>query len=110
MRFDRSALSWLRKASRYRTPHASSTIVSRFTARMRRARLNCPNHWIRRLFIQELVPYAIECLDGVELGIHRAKLAAHALDVTVDGAVVDIDVVVVRDIQELVAGLHDSGT
>src|SRR5262245_41720420 len=49
---------------------------------------------------------AIERFDLLEFGIDLAELATHALDVTVDGAVVDIDRLAVRRVHELVAVLH----
>src|SRR5882757_2513139 len=52
---------------------------------------------------------AIEGFDRVELGIHVSELLAHALDVAVDGAVVDIDLIVVGRVHQVVAALHEAG-
>ncbi len=52
---------------------------------------------------------AIQGLDGVELGIDLAELLAHPLDVAVDGAVVDIDLIVVGGVHQVVAALHEAG-
>src|SRR5919107_3443393 len=52
---------------------------------------------------------AVERLDRVEVAVDLAELAPHALDVAVDGAVVDIDVVLIGDVHQLVARLDDAG-
>src|SRR5262249_141114 len=52
----------------------------------------------------------IEGLDRVEVRIELPELLAHALDVTVDGAVVDVDLVVVGGVHQVVAALHETGT
>src|SRR5436190_2418742 len=57
-------------------------------------------------FFGKAVADAIERLDRVELIVHGAELAAHPFDVAVDGAVVDIDVVLIGDVHQLVAGFH----
>src|SRR5579859_1769010 len=52
---------------------------------------------------------AIERLDCVELWINVAELLAHAFDVAVDGAIIDIDLIVVSRVHQVVATLHKSG-
>src|SRR6201996_2213008 len=52
---------------------------------------------------------AVEGFDGVEFRINLAELAAHTLDVAVDGAVVDIDLVVVGGVHQIIAALHEAG-
>src|SRR5687768_6175540 len=52
---------------------------------------------------------AIKRPDRLEAAVDLAELAPHALDVAVDGAVVDIDVVLISDVHQLVARLHDAG-
>src|SRR5258708_26784935 len=52
---------------------------------------------------------AIEGFDCVELGVNVAELLAHALDVAVDGAVVDINLIVVGRVHQVVAALHEAG-
>src|SRR5476651_2237019 len=54
------------------------------------------------------VSNAIEGFDRVELGVHVSELLAHALDVAVDGAVVDIDLIVVGRVHQVVAALHEA--
>src|SRR5947209_16029603 len=91
---------------------ATSSTVSRFSARMRYLRLKRPDHLSRRSassLLVETVSNAIEGVDGVECGINGAELAPDALDVAVDGAVVDIDVVVIGDVEQLVARFYDPG-
>src|SRR5215831_2975752 len=50
----------------------------------------------------------IEGFDGVEVAVHLTELLAHPLDVTVDGAVVDVDLVVVGGVHQVVAALHEA--
>src|SRR5215813_822010 len=59
-----------------------------------------------RLRLLEAIADAIERLDHIETLIGLLELLAQALDVAVDGAVVDIDLVVVGRIHQRVAGLH----
>src|SRR3546814_10145963 len=58
--------------------------------------------WFRTsAFIGKTIPRPIEGGDRVEFGIDLAELAAQALDVAVDRAVVDINIV-------LIGGVHRS--
>src|SRR3546814_19791927 len=57
----------------------------------------------------ESVTGAIQRFDSVELGIELTEFTANPLDVAVDRAVVDIDVVVIGRIHQLVARFHDAG-
>src|SRR3954471_7215259 len=59
----------------------------------------------RGSFLAKTVSDPIERLDRAELAVDRAELAAHPLDMAVDRAVVDIDVVLIGDVHQLVAGL-----
>src|SRR5690606_10756057 len=52
---------------------------------------------------------AIERFDRVELRVHFAELLAHALDVAVDRAVVDIDLIVIGRVHQRIAALHIAG-
>src|SRR4051794_28284147 len=77
------------------------------TARIRwrsESRRDQPSARSRCSFLAKAVSDAIEGLDRVELAVDGAELAAHALDVAVDGPVVDIDVVLIGDVHQLVAG------
>src|SRR5213079_2769145 len=51
---------------------------------------------------------AIEGFDRVEIGVDLAELLAHALDVAVDRAVVDVDLIVVGGVHQVVAALHEA--
>src|SRR4051794_28409255 len=88
-------------------------IVSTFTARIRCARLQRPDQLNARsassLFV-ETVSDAIEGLDSIEGRVTGAEFAANALYVAVDGAVVDINVILIGNVEELVARLHHSRT
>src|SRR5690349_6549009 len=88
----------------------TSASVNTFTARMRWASVQRPDQVRTRsasLFLSESVSDAIEGLDRVELRVDRAEFSADALNVAVDGPVIDIDVVLVSDVEQLVARFHD---
>src|SRR3954447_3445342 len=77
---------------------------------MRCARLHRPDQLKARsasssLFV-ETVSDAIQGLDSIEVGIAGAEFPSDAFDVAVDGAVIDIDVVLIGDVEQLVAGLY----
>src|SRR3954452_3931026 len=61
----------------------------------------------RSSFLAKAIPDPVERLDRSELPVDRSELAAHALDVAVDGAVVDVDVVLIGDVHQLVARFDD---
>src|SRR6478609_6648261 len=88
-------------------------MVSTLTARIRHPSVHRPDQLSRRsassLFVKSISD-AIEGLDCIELWVRGAELAADPLDVAVDSAVIDIDVVVIGDIEQLIAGLDDSRT
>src|SRR5665213_1206739 len=54
------------------------------------------------------IPDAIKGLDGVEGRIDFPELLAHPLDVAVDGAVIDIDLILVGGVHQVVAALHEA--
>src|SRR3954466_7660461 len=58
----------------------------------------------------EAIADAVERLDHFEVRIGDLELLAQPLDVAVDGAVVDIDLVVIGGVHERVAALHHAGT
>src|SRR5438477_13029499 len=61
------------------------------------------------LRLLEAVADTVERLDHVEAVVGLLELLAQALDVAVDGAVVDIDLVVVGRIHQGIAALHHAG-
>src|SRR5687768_15663826 len=63
----------------------------------------------RSSLLGKAVPDPVERLDRLELAVGLAELAPHPLDVAVDGAVVDIDVVLIGDVHQLVARFHHPG-
>src|SRR3546814_11117344 len=69
----------------------------------------CPSWFRVSAFIGKTIPRAIEGGDRIEFGIDLAEFAAQALDVAVDRAVVDIDVVLIGGVHQLVAAAHDAG-
>src|ERR1041385_3672310 len=90
---------------------ATSSTVSRLRARILCLRLNRPDHFSRRssssLFV-EAVSDAIERFDRIEVRLDGPELAPDSLDVAVDGAVVDIDIVAIGDVEQLVTGFYDA--
>ncbi len=86
---------------------ATSTMVRMLTARMRWPSVHRPDQLSARSArphcSSKSVSDAIEGLDRIELAVDGAELAADALDVAVDRAVVDIDVVLIGDVEQLVA-------
>src|SRR6186713_2583534 len=61
----------------------------------------CP----RRSRLLEAIANAVECLDHVEVVIGLLELLAQPLDVAVDGAVVDVHLVVVGGVHQRIARL-----
>ena len=56
----------------------------------------------------EAIAHAVERLDHLEIVVDRLELLAQPLDVAVDGAVVDIDLVVIGRVHQRVAALDDA--
>src|SRR5262245_63173292 len=55
--------------------------------------------------LSKTVPDAIKRIDHVEGIVDRQELSTHSLDVAVDRAVIDVDVIVISRIHERVAAL-----
>src|SRR5215472_12171578 len=53
---------------------------------------------------------AIQRLDLLEIVVHDLELLAQPLDVAVDGAIIDIDVLAIGGVHQLVAALDMAGT
>src|SRR6185369_9958956 len=91
--------------------NATSKMVRTLSARIRCLRLKRPDHFSRRSassLLVEAITDAIEGIDRVEARVDGSELAPDALDVAVDGAVVDINVVAIGDVEQLVAAFYDS--
>src|SRR5438552_5046617 len=91
---------------------ATSNTVKRFSARIRYLRLKRPDHRSFRSdssLLSETVSDAIERIDRVKGGIDGTELAPDALNVTVDGAIVDIDIVAIGYVEQLVTGFYNAG-
>src|SRR3546814_13379525 len=58
--------------------------------------------------VGEAVARTIKGRNRIEIGVDLAEFAAQALDVAVDRAVVDIDVVLIGRIHQLIAAAHDA--
>src|SRR3989344_9370914 len=83
-----------------------------FTARMRQVietRRVQPSRSADGLISCETVAGAIQGIDSGKFGIDLAELAPQPLDMAVDGAVVDIDIVLIGRGHQLVAALDDTG-
>src|SRR4051794_32073578 len=82
------------------------------TARIRwrsETRLVQPRQPLGLSFLAKAISDPIERLDRAEAAVDGAELAAHPLDMAVDGAIVDIDVVLIGDVHQLVARFHHPG-
>ena len=64
----------------------------------------------RDLRLPEAVADAVERLDHVEVLVGLLELLAQPLDVAVDGAIVDVNLVVVGRIHQRIGGLHHAGS
>src|ERR1700736_3715877 len=58
----------------------------------------------------EAITHAIEGFDHLEIVIHDLEFLAQPLDVAVDGAVIDIDLIVISRIHQGVAAFYHAGT
>src|SRR5690606_4645291 len=58
--------------------------------------------------VSKTVSGTIKGRDRIEIGVDLAKFAAQTLDMAVDGAIVDIDIVLIGRIHQLVATAYDS--
>src|ERR1044072_2169623 len=91
---------------------ASTARAKMLTARMRWRSIQRPDHLRSRSLsslLGKTIAHAVESLDRLELAVRRPELAPQALDVAVDGPIVDIDVVLISDVHELVARFDHSG-
>src|SRR5678816_1071533 len=61
------------------------------------------------LLVVESVSDAIKGLDRIEFRVGCAEFPADPLDVAVDRPVVDVDILVIGDVEQLVARLDHSG-
>src|SRR5947208_13085034 len=57
----------------------------------------------------EAVADAVKGLDHLKIVVHHLELLAEPLDVAVDGAVVDIDLVVIGRIHQRITAFHHAG-
>src|SRR5215469_14905407 len=74
-----------------------------------RARGSAPAAASRGLVVAVTVSNAIQRLDLGEIGIDNLELLAQPLDVAVDGAIVDVDVLAVSAVHQLVAAFDVAG-
>src|ERR1700761_2583012 len=97
-----------------RAPPISTTSPKRFRTTIswprrepgNRQRLGWRSAWASGFTVA--IADAIKGLDRVELRVHLAELPAHAFDVAVDGAVVDIDLIVVGGVHQVVAAFDEA--
>src|SRR5262245_34616205 len=102
----RSSFSTSAPVIRIARPSRFSAIISR----PRREPGSQRDRYERRFRSGFAVPVAdaIEGFDRVKLRVHVTELLAHPLDVTVDGAVVDVHLIVVGGVHQIVAAFHES--
>src|SRR5271167_4861110 len=65
---------------------------------------------LRRSGFPEAISDAIEGFDHLEFRLDHLELLAQPLDVAVDGAIVDIHLIVIRRVHQRVAALDHAGT
>src|SRR5579875_811107 len=56
----------------------------------------------------EAIADAVQRLDHLEVLVHELEFLAQPLDMAVDGAVVDIDLIVIGGVHQRIAALHDA--
>src|ERR1700759_5604446 len=88
------------------TPTVSTISAMALKAMMRQ--VSAENCGTKDLFAIAIAD-AIQRLDRVEIVGHHLELLAQPLDVAVDRAVVDIDLVVIGRVHQAVAALHEAG-
>ncbi len=54
----------------------------------------------------EAVAHPVQGFDHLEIVVHHLELLAQPLDVAVDGAIVDINLIVIGRVHQRVAALH----
>src|SRR5580765_4548115 len=86
-------------------PFCSSTL---FTPNGRKCQSALPPAERRSGFL-EAIADAVQRLDHLEIVVDHLELLAQPLDVAVDGAVVDIDLVVIGGVHQRVAAFHHPG-
>src|SRR5690606_24329821 len=98
-----------------RAPPNRISRLSRLRARMKPPRRDPPKRKRRRAgassdsALAVAVTDAIQGLDSVELGVDHAELLSHPFHMAADGAVVDIDLIVIGGVHQIVAALHEAG-
>src|ERR1044071_9875872 len=91
---------------------ASMARAKMLSARIRWSSIQRPDQRSARSassFLSKAIAYAVQGLDRLECRVEGAEFAPQPFDVAVDGAVVDIDVVLIGDVHQLVARLVHSG-
>src|SRR3981189_2202090 len=72
--------------------------------------VNKPRANARKSGFLEAVAHTVQGFDHLEIVVHDLELLAQPLDVAVDGAIVDIDLIVIGRATQGVAAFHDAGT
>src|SRR3546814_7580395 len=88
------------------------TKAKMLTARMRCVSDSRPDQRSARSrssFLGKTVAHAVKRLDRAEIFVDGPEFAPKALDVAVDGTIVDIDVVLIGYVHQLVARFDDAG-
>src|SRR6185312_14223937 len=102
-----AAVSAVRSSTRSIPPRLSGSTTPRFYRKpgrpVSRRRIKLASSFL------EAVADAVQRLDHLEVVVDRLELLAQPLDVAVDGAVVDIDLVVIGGVHQRVAALDHAG-
>src|SRR5690606_31169060 len=111
----RASISPRRHSFSSRAPPKRISRLRRLRARMKPPRRDPPKRNRRRArtvsgsALAVAVSDAIQGLDSVELRVDHAELLSHPFHMAVDGAVVDIDLIVIGGVHQIVAALHEAG-
>src|SRR5688500_11659610 len=83
--------------SAFRRPAAKDFRRAASSVRLTSATIRCARSFsgLASLALPETVSHPVERLDHIELVVHRLELLPQALDVAVDGAIVDIHLVII---------------
>src|SRR5882757_11363537 len=92
------------KEPEFRRDHAGAKSPPRSYRRAASAARLAPSHFL------ETIADPVKSFDHIEVIIGRFEFLAQPFDVAIDGAVVDIDLIVISGIHEGIAAFHNAGT
>src|SRR5437764_6226424 len=89
------------KEPEFRRDHAGTKSPSRSCSRAATAARLAPSHFL------ETIADPVKSFDHVEVIVGRFEFLAQPFDVAIDGAVVDIDLIVIGGIHEGITAFHN---